>query len=188
MLDVLEDWWLAYSAPWRRMHRAQFGLYLGLFSVPGMLFWLVGMNDSIGGFLGPVTNAFQGGAAGATDPAALAGLMQGILAPTALATASGWHIDWTDVVNNVLFLALTPAVAARLLDMGHGGTTRWVLVGLIQVGLLVGLAGDFGLKLPLASLLTVMNFIGYTWLCFAKTTPREPTEPPHFPPSRQDSY
>ena len=159
MLELLEDWWLAYSAPWRRMHRVQFGFYLGLFSVPGMLFWLVGMNDSIGGFLGPVTSAFQNGATGATDPAALAGLMQGILAP-APATTPGWHIDWTDVVNNVLFLALTPAVAARLLDMGHGGTVRWVLVGLIQAGLLVGLVSDFGLSLPFATLLTIFNFIG----------------------------
>ena len=172
MFDALEDWWLAYSAPWRRMSRGQFGFYLGLFSVPGMLFWLVGMNDSIGGFLGPVTSAFQSGAAGANDPAALAGLMQGILAP-APTTTPGWQIDWTDVVNNLLFLALTPAVAARLLDMGYGSTVRWVLVGLIQAGLVVGLAGDFDLKLPFATLLTIINFIGYFWLCAAKTIPRE---------------
>jgi hypothetical protein len=178
MLDLLEDWWLAYSAPWRRLSRAQFGFYLGLFSVPGLLFWLVGMNDSIGGVLGPVSSAFQGGAAGATDPAALASVLQGILTP-APTTSPGWHADWADVINNALFLALTPAVAARLLDLGHTGTRRWVLVGLIQAGLVVALIGNFGLTLPLATLFTVMNFIGYFWLCAAPTKPRKrpPTEP-----------
>jgi hypothetical protein len=188
MFDALEDWWLAYSAPWRRLHRGQFAFYLGLFSVPGMLFWLVGINDSIGGFLGPVTSTFQDGAINAGNPAALAGLMQGILAPTTSpATATGWQIDWTDVVNNTLFLALTPAVAARLLDMGHNGTRRWVLVGLIQAGLVVALFGDFNLSLPLASLLTVMNVIGYTWLCFAQSKPRKHSDiPPQRP--QHESY
>jgi uncharacterized membrane protein YhaH (DUF805 family) len=158
-----------YLAPWRRIGRRDFGIALLVATLPGLLLMFVGFGSSASHFMGPLMGLADVAQSGNPDEllkqaqALQAGMGTG-------APETGFAVDWTGVLNNVLLLALLPLTRMRLRDMGWLGRKELIVAVVLNLSvansLLVSLTGLS--VLPLAWLFGVVNFVGYIWLSVAQ--------------------
>ncbi|RYG59077.1 MAG: hypothetical protein EON60_11520 [Alphaproteobacteria bacterium] len=168
-MDAVLDFLNWYMAPWRRIGRKEYGIGLTLATLPGLFMMVFGWGSSAGSFLAPLQGLMSGGG----DPEAM---LQGLqaLQNGGDAAAAGFTIDWSGVVNGLLLLALVPLGRMRLRDMGWFGWQEIVLTVAFNIsvvgGLILALTGYD--VVPMGMLWSIVNFVGYGWMTFAKGKPR----------------
>lgn len=166
MEEAVRDFLGWYLAPWRRIGRKEFGIGLTLATLPGLFLMVFGWGSSAGSYLAPLQSLLSGGG----DPEALLQGLSGLEGALAGGGEAAFTIDWTGVVNGLLLLALVPLGRMRLRDMGWFGWHEIVLTVAFNVsvvgGLVLSLTGYD--VVPMGMLWSIINFVGYGWMTFAK--------------------
>jgi hypothetical protein len=182
---MLNDFFTWYLAPWRRINRLQFGVILTLVTVPGLIMSFIGIGNMASGFLGPLTGALGAGQGlqNAVSSGNLGDIQQSLGAINQLLPTTAGHtvtqapagIPWGSLFNNLLLLAIVPLCRMRLRDMGWVGWKEIALTVIFNISVLNAVLENlFAVDLlPANTLFGMANFIGYAWLCFAKSKPRE---------------
>lgn len=164
------------------MGRVEFGVFLAVASVPGMIFFFVGGVENASGWLAPVMGLMDamhsaqsalgggGGDLGALQQQ-LQQLQDGVGGGAAAPVVH--HVDWGGLVNALLQLAMVPLCRMRLRDMGWTGWPEVVLTVLFNLTAVYGVVDALGAEgLPFDTLLSVVSFLGFIWLCMKGSAPR----------------
>lgn len=188
---MLADWLGWYLAPWRRIGRLEFGIFVFVFTLPGVVFLFLGWMQGASGWLSPVFAAMdvgnqvrQGGGGDVGQQLQTLGSLVDtprLQEPVAVAAS----FDWAGLVNHLLQLLMIPLCRMRLRDMGKEGPWEVGLAVLFNLSAVYGVLAVFGVdEIPFRSLFAVVGFAGFLWLCFARSAPR--VAPYERIPGRQD--
>lgn len=171
---MIGDFLSWYLAPWRRMGRGEFAMWLGFVSLPGIVLMLMGLLEG----MGPLMDAAVGAmdimhqAQGGDLSGALSGAqgMQGEM----LAEGTSGGFAWGDLINNLCLLVMFPLCRMRLRDMGRVWPRDLVWAVVINVSTVNGIAGLFGVNLlPYVGwVFSMLGLGGYIWLCLAGSAAR----------------
>jgi hypothetical protein len=123
------------------------------------------------------------GGAAATPPPAPVAPIAPIAPVTPPAAPTHYLATLGAILTNLSQLLLIPLCRMRLLDMGHPPRRALVLSVIISLSSLSNLLAAVGLpQLPASTLLAILNFLGYFWLCVAGSAAHVPIHQRNLPP------
>lgn len=170
---MLFDYITGLTAPWRRINRLEFIIALTVLSAPGFLMMMLGMMDSLGGWMGSAQSMGQSLKAGGIDH--LVNTVRGVGAPADAPVKA--MMDMPALINGLFMLLLYPFVRGRLLDRGLSLRVSTLLAVLIQLSVfnevLAALVGAQRGPLPFGMAFGALTFVAYLALSFGASRARK---------------